>query len=99
MSGKEWISDREYVIHDAEGAVPETVGYTEPWSVIEYGIFEDRRRNGLGFILLKTTGNRSHAERLLTDLKNEREYPRFLRERGVVYQPWARVHIAREEER
>jgi hypothetical protein len=44
-------------------AVPETVGYREPFAEIEYGVFVDRRRFGRGFMLLRTTKSPSDAQK------------------------------------
>lgn len=74
-----------------EKDVPEQVGYGAPWPVTEYGVFEDRRARGLGFSLLLRTEDLAYAERCLTSIQTETEYPRFLRQRVVVYQPWGHV--------
>jgi hypothetical protein len=69
-------------------ALPERIGYADPFSTVQLGVFEDRRSRGLGFALIQATEIREVADLLLSEA---REYPRFLRQRIVVSSPWTAV--------
>lgn len=67
------------------GDLPFNIGYATRQSRTEYGVMEDRRSKGLGFLLVKTTEDREYADRLVAE---KSDYPRFMRTRLVDYFPW-----------